>query len=247
MCRRRQTWQVSSCAFPGPIPGSSLDARSVPTRLARPLRNLTNAWVEFFVHDTFRGESVLIDHRDRTRRDYSNFASLGDFGDLFSSVKWLLPATDQFLVFEHHNFKGALLRLQGNGQPRSHRNLGSLGFGDRASSGRFGRTTITSTRQGWIELFEHHDFSGRRLTVTGAGRASAIRDYGQVVAEGRRGFGDRVSSVRWQLARGLSYHLYQHDSFRGRSIELQGTGRIREISNLQTRSFGDTISSSRYD
>lgn len=224
--------------------------RSVPTRLVRPLTNVSNGWVEFYVHDTFRGQSVLIDHRDRFGRDYSNFANLGEIGrfdDEFSSVKWLLPATHQFLAFEHHDFKGALLRLQGNGQPRSHRNLGSLGFGDRISSGRFGRTTITSTRQGWIELFEHHGFTGRRLTVSGTGRASAIRDYGRVVAEGRRGFGDKVSSVRWQLPTGLRYRLYEHDSFRGRSVELQSTGRIREISNLQNLGFGDTISSSRYD
>lgn len=223
--------------------------RSVPTRLSRPLTSLADSWVEFYDDHDFRDRRALIDHRDRGLRNYSNFASfsdIGGFGDKASAVRWLLPSGWQYLAFEHTNCKGRLLRLEGTGQPRSIRDLGRSGWGDKISSGRFARTVVTNTRDGWVELFDDDGFRDRRLEIRGYGASKAIRDYKKITVEGKRGFGDKVSSVRWQLPRGVTYRLYQHDSYRGRTLSLTGTGRIREISNLDSHRFGDEVSSSRY-
>ena len=62
------------------------------------------------------------------------------------------------------------------------------------------------------------------------------------------GFEDKVSSVRFQLPKGVDYVLYRHRRFEGDSLVLHGTGFVEEIKNLhRDYDFGDEVSSSRYE
>ena len=110
-----------------------------------------------------------------------------------------------------------------------------------------GRTPeITSTNEAWIDLYEHDGYKGRRLTIIGKHPAS-IPHFGNINVQGS-GFEDKVSSVRFQLPKGVDYVLYRHRHFEGESLALHGTGFVEEIKNLhRDYDFGDEVSSSRYE
>ncbi|HSG81505.1 MAG TPA: hypothetical protein VLC48_04585 [Gemmatimonadota bacterium] len=109
--------------------------------------------------------------------------------------------------------------------------------------------TVDALTDAWIELFEHKDFEGRRLTVLGRSE-SKIEDYDKVRVQGGS-FNDKVSSVRFQIPAGQVYRLYKDARFRGDKpgkdyIDLEGTGKVETISDLAQMNFGDKVSSSRY-
>jgi hypothetical protein len=109
---------------------------------------------------------------------------------------------------------------------------------------------VTEIEDGWIDLYDDPNFHGRRLTIFGTQDAS-IPDYGDINVQAR-GFGDRVSSVRYQLPAGEVYRLYRDSGFRPKdtrkSIALVGDGAVHEIPDLNALGgFSDQVSSSRYD
>jgi YD repeat-containing protein len=110
---------------------------------------------------------------------------------------------------------------------------------------------LPSGAYAWVDLFEHHDFAGRRLTIIGE-RDAAIPDYGKVGAQGRS-FAGIASSVRYQLPDGRKYRLYRETGYRERpgeasTLTLDGNGRVQEIPDLQATvpRFGDAVMSSAY-
>jgi hypothetical protein len=110
---------------------------------------------------------------------------------------------------------------------------------------------LTDPRLGWIELYEHDSYRGKRLTILGD-RDASIGDYDGIFVEGGD-FNDKVSSVRFHLPKNVTYRLYKDREFRGTKkgtdfIDLRGTGRVREIKDLKKapQKFGDKVSSSRY-
>lgn len=100
----------------------------------------------------------------------------------------------------------------------------------------------------WIELFEHDDFGGRRLTIRGL-RHSRLENYAAIFVEGSE-FNDEVSSVRYRIPSGHTYRLFRDSDFRGTVpgrdfIDLDGTGQVVEVRDLEKeRRFGDQVSSS---
>ena len=137
-------------------------------------------------------------------------------------MKWQIPRGWSYLLFEHKNFKGDVRQLWGMGDLRG---MNLSGWNDKVSSSRFVRSEITSMDEAWIELYDDSGFDDRRLVIDSFPRE--YRDYKTVTVESQRGFGDKVSSVRWQLPAGRVYRLYQHDNFRGDVFELVGTGEDR--------------------
>ena len=105
---------------------------------------------------------------------------------------------------------------------------------------------VSSIASAWIELYEHENFRGRRLTILGRGESS-FRDYSKISVQGS-GFNDRVSSARWQIPGSNTYRLYKNKDFEGEHFDLAGTGQVGEIGDLSANphNFGDVVSSSRY-
>ncbi len=237
--------------------------RPVPTRVTSPLTDINQAWVELFDDVNYGDRSVIIDFSDRHSRDYRNFGGVGrivpvtplesvpdplwridGFEDKASSIKWLLPAEWQYMLFSDKAFKGRMLPLIGSGSVQNMPTLHALGWNDIVSSSRFVKREISRTEEGWIELFDDKNFTDRRLSLYG--RSDPIADYKTITVEGQRGFGDKVSSGRYQLPRGTVYRLYQDDHFGGTYRDLVGTGHVEEIPDFQALGFNDLTSSSRF-
>ena len=218
--------------------------RPVPTSYSPILTNLNQAWIELYDDHSYGDRSVMIDYIDRRLRNYQDYDRVEGFEDKTSSVKWAIPRGWQYLLFEDKNFKGRLLKLNGSGNVNAIANLGPRGWSDKVSSSRFSQETITQLSQAWVELFDDNTFKDRRLRITGS--SGSIKNYKKINVEGRRGFGDKVSSARYMIPRGHTYRLYEHDSYKGKTLNLVGTGKIEEIANFNSRRFNDKVSSSKF-
>ena len=96
--------------------------------------------------------------------------------------------------------------------------------------------------ESFIHLYDDKNFQDRVYRMNG----DAIKDisnYKNIIASGKRGFGDKVSSVRFKLPKGKVYTLYEHDRFGGDKYPLFGTGEVVELNEL--KGFNDDVSSSR--
>ena len=103
---------------------------------------------------------------------------------------------------------------------------------------------VTRLEDGWIELHEHEEFRGRRLTIHGD-CDSLLEDYSKITVQDGD-FDRTVSSVKWQLPQGAVYRLFQKKKFGGRTLDLEGTGAVESIPDLAGRQFGDMVASSCY-
>jgi hypothetical protein len=108
---------------------------------------------------------------------------------------------------------------------------------------------VHDIEQGWIDLFEHPNFRGQRLSISGTQDAN-IGNYGSIFVQDC-GFSDRVSSVRYQLPPGVTYRLFRDEKYKPKgkhNVPLTGDGLVHEIRDLHAEaSFNDAVSSSRYD
>ncbi len=206
--------------------------------------DINKSWVELYKDDSYGNNNIIVDYCDRNLRDYSDYESFS-FGDSASSAIWLIPQGYQYLLFQHSDYKGKLLKLQGSGDVSDINDLEDYDFGDYISSSRYSKTLITDISDSWIELFEDDTFRGRRLSII-AGNGGSITNYKYITVEGDSGFNDEVSSIRYQLPDGVSYKLYKDSNYSGNYITLVGTGGIDEIHDLRDLNFGDEISSSRF-
>lgn len=136
------------------------------------------------------------------------------------------------------------MKLNGTGALHSIPNLNSNGWNDRVSSSRFSPVLITQLSQAWVKLFDDNTFKDRRLTLNGS--LAGISNYKNLTVEGQRGFGDKVSSARYMIPAGYVYRLYEHDSYKGKTLDLVGTGRIEEIADFRSAGFNDKVSSSKF-
>ena len=218
--------------------------RPVPSALSPRLTNIKQAWVELYDDKKFDDRSIMIDFPDHGLRNFSNYDQVEGFEDKTSSVKWAIPSGWQYLLFEDKSYKGRMLKLNGNGNVGAISNLGSSGWNDKVSSSKYSPVTINQLNQAWVELFDDRNFKDRRLKITGA--SNNIKNYKKITVEGKRGFGDKVSSARYMIPKGHRYRLYEHDSYKGKTLDLVGTGQIQEISNFNSRKFNDKVSSSKF-
>jgi hypothetical protein len=107
---------------------------------------------------------------------------------------------------------------------------------------------VADVSDAWIDLFEHKEFRGRRLTILGD-LDERIPDYEKVRVQDRD-FGDAVSSVRYQIPPGRTYRLYRDQGFKPTTrdvVVLRGDGLVHEIPDLNAQGLNDAISSSCYD
>jgi hypothetical protein len=94
----------------------------------------------------------------------------------------------------------------------------------------------------WVELYDDTGFADRRLTIH---YGVDHYNYNDVYSDDRRkGFGDKASSVRYNIPVGYRMVLYDDSGYRDSQFPLIGTGKLEEISSLG--SFSDKTSSSRW-
>lgn len=107
---------------------------------------------------------------------------------------------------------------------------------------------ITQPRDAWVDLYEHRGFKGRRLSVLGK-LGTSFSDYGKIRVQGK-GFGNQVSSIRYQIPSGLTYRLFDRPKFEDKgptsTFDLNGTGNVVEIIDLDDHDFSEEVSSSKY-
>ncbi len=220
--------------------------RSIPTSSDLPVTSISGSWAELYDDSNFGDRSIVADYVDRNVRNYNNYDDVEGFEDKASAAKWMIAPGWQYLLFEDKNRKGDMFKLVGSdGRLRSISRLGDHGWNDKVSSSMWARERITSISHAWVELFDDAGYTDRRLRIVG-NSSSSIRNYKHKTVEGRRGFGDKVSSARWQIPAGYTYRLYEHDRYRGRVLRLQGNGRVQEIRRFSSHNFNDKVSSSRY-
>jgi hypothetical protein len=94
---------------------------------------INEAFVELYDDSNFSDRGLMIDYRDYSLERYSNFRNVEGFTDKASAVRWCLPWGWRFRLYEHDTYGGSYKEFQGSGSL----NLNNVGFGDKASSGRF--------------------------------------------------------------------------------------------------------------
>jgi hypothetical protein len=95
----------------------------------------------------------------------------------------------------------------------------------------------------WVELWDDKGFKDRKLTI----RYPKYHKNLKMVSsdDGKEGFNDKASAVRWEIPKGWQAVLYDDADFKDRRHVLIGTGRLEE--NPDLGSFSDKTSSIRWE
>lgn len=122
----------------------------------------------------------------------------------------------------------------------------------------FQKETITTNKEGLIELYEDKKFEGRCLRVRGYFTQTSISDYDSIKVEDDS-FDNKISSIKFQLPLGATYLLYPDKNYGGTPIKLIGTGKQVSIKNIHSlrdknkvntyfipKNSGNKISSSQF-
>lgn len=192
--------------------------------------------ISLFQHKGYEGESITLTGPLQIHDLKRESPDRINWGDTFSSARLgganvnRPPAicNNNPVLFADDNFRGVQLDVS-----RQARDIHQHNFGDKASS--------VCVPRGWrVVLFEHKDFRGRSLSLTGPVN---IRDMKRDRPSGRD-WGDKISSMRVTQPPGTAEisctnpTLYEHDSFRGRQYPIRRT--IRDMHPFGT---GDKASS----
>ena len=192
--------------------------------------------VFLYEHKNFGGRRVFVGDSVRDLKRNGAYR----FGDKASSLTYHIPQGWRMLLYEHDNFRGSLGYLEpGKGRID---NLHEFGAGDKLSSLAWEeivqlRRDITdwgSQESGIVTLYEHDGFRGSELSFGLGQSCSDLKPYG---------FGDKTSSVAWEVPAGWTLTLYKHHGYREPVEILTGSGSLRD---LKPRRTGDTISSLRW-
>ena len=104
-------------------------------------------------------------------------------------------------------------------------------------------TQRLAPRNSQAYLWDDRNFGDRKLTVR---FQQDILNMEKVKSDdGEYGFGDKVSSVEFEIAEGWCLTLFEHDTYRGRSYKLIGSGKLVRAGNLG--GFEDQASSLRWE
>lgn len=216
-----------------------------------PVTSMDQAWVEFYEDDGHRGRRVRLTGGQDVD-DFDNVASddgQQGFGDLTSSLRWQIPAGHKLVLYDDNGHRDRSITLEGRqGQLQEIADLKASDFGDKTSSARWMATApppVTRIEDAYVELFDDVGFGDRKARI--AGRVD-VANFDRLASEGGQvGFGDKTSSIRWQIPPGWTFVLHDDADFKDRSIKLEGgDGKLREIRDLDAEDFGDKASSGRW-
>lgn len=112
-------------------PGDHLDDPGTPPVEGCP--TLPQAYVELFDGKSFGGNSLMIDYRERAKRNYDQFDTAFSFSDRTRSARQCIPAGYRYRLWGNINHSGPSFDLLGTGNRRSYQWPTETGF----SSGCF--------------------------------------------------------------------------------------------------------------
>lgn len=166
--------------------------------------------------------------------------------DSVTSVRWNLPPGAVVLLTQHEDGKGDRVALWGSGQVSS---VSPWNFNDKVSGWAWydvgslrsaeaaplppGATPTTNLPEGTIELFEDRDFKEDMTTIpfVRTERMGMMQELGTDAS-------DDVSSLRWNLPRGVVVLLHENADGTGRQLPIWGKGQY----DMVPWSFNDKVS-----
>ncbi len=95
--------------------------------------DIQQAFVELYDDSDFSDRGLMIDYPDAGKENYASFNNTEGFNDKASAIRYCIPPGWRFRLYEHSSYGGSYKQFGGQGAT----NLGTLGFGDKGSSGRF--------------------------------------------------------------------------------------------------------------
>lgn len=102
---------------------------------------------------------------------------------------------------------------------------------------------ITNPSDGWVKLYDDKSFKDRVLTIEVGDDAANLNNV--TSDNGKHGFGDKTSSVRYKIPVGWKLVLFDDHDYKDSTYELRGTGYLVEVPDLG--SFSDKTSSYRWE
>lgn len=105
---------------------------------------------------------------------------------------------------------------------------------------------IENIGDAWIKLYDDKSFQDRSLTLKYTDHPNGYSDLGALKSDnGKSGFNDKASSVRWKIPRGWKAVLYDDKEFKDSRFELRGNGDVQEIADMG--SYSDKASSFNWE
>ena len=95
----------------------------------------------------------------------------------------------------------------------------------------------------YVKLYDDKNFEDRCLTIKYPTNISNMHDVSS--DDGKEGFNDKVSSVKFWIPVGHKFTLYDDHDYKDSPYPLNGTGQVVEIPDLG--SFNDKCSSGKWD
>mgnify|MGYP000515554146 CR=1 FL=1 len=215
-----------------------------------PIDSINEAYVTLYDDKNFKDRKFTIKY-DNNPTDFDKVKSddgkLG-FGDKTSSIRWQIPKGYKCVLYDDSGYRDRYIELlPNNGVYQEIRDLDANDFGDKTSSVKWFRTSppkITNVGDAYVDLFDDTYFKDRQLTLK---YGNSPTNFDNISSDdGKKGFGDKTSSVRWQIPKGYKCVLYDDNGYRDRKIELVGNGLLQEIKDLNTKNFGDKTSSLKW-
>jgi len=213
------------------------------------ITNVGDAYVDLFDDTYFKDRQLTLKYGN-SPTNFDNISSddgKKGFGDKASSVRWQIPKGYKCVLYDDNGYRDRKIELVGNGLLQEIKDLDTKNFGDKTSSAKWLRDSppkIKDVRDAYVELFDDNNFSDRQLTLK---YGNSPTNFDNISSDdGKKGFGDKTSSVRWQIPKGYKCVLYDDNGYRDRKIELVGNGLLQEIKDLNTKNFGDKTSSLKW-
>ncbi len=101
-------------------------------------------------------------------------------------------------------------------------------------------STSAFAASGWVKLWDDSGYSDRQLTVS---FKQDLGDFNYVSSDdGKPGFNDKTSAVKWKIPKGWKAVLYENKHFEKRKYELKGKGENPDLGY-----FNDKTSSLRWE
>lgn len=93
----------------------------------------------------------------------------------------------------------------------------------------------------WVKLFDRSDYTGERLSIN---YPKEVRDMKNMTSDdGHKGVRNIAASAHFQIPKGWALRLYSDPEFRGRHVDLVGTGRPEKKT---LNDFKDTAASFKW-
>jgi hypothetical protein len=97
-----------------------------------------------------------------------------------------------------------------------------------------------AAQDGFVQLFDDKDFRGSAVTINSGSDVADLKVT--ATDDGKTGFNDRASSVKYSVPSGYEAVLYDDANYQKRIYVLKGTGELKDLSKAM-----DKVSSVRWE